>query len=94
MQDQYFDYYMENIQRSQMINQQNQIDQLIDLREASRVNSTGAIEDDDLGGELLLVNVYLTNRWFITLSIGFYRWTNPASFGASQYVDAEGYCGF
>ncbi|VDL61337.1 unnamed protein product [Hymenolepis diminuta] len=41
MQDQYFDYYMENIQRSQMINQQNQIDQLIDLREASRVNSTG-----------------------------------------------------
>ncbi|KAM3178877.1 hypothetical protein ACTXT7_001707 [Hymenolepis weldensis] len=41
MQDQYFDYYMENIQRSQMINQQNQIDQLIDLREASHVNSTG-----------------------------------------------------
>ncbi|VDN97816.1 unnamed protein product [Rodentolepis nana] len=49
MQDQYFAYYMEDVQRSQMINQQNQIDQLIELREASRLNSNGANEDDDLG---------------------------------------------
>lgn len=53
MQDQYFEYYMENVQRSQAINQQRQINQLIDLREASRANLSGANpgEDNDIGGE-------------------------------------------
>ena len=49
MQDQYFEYYMENVQRSQIINQQRQIDQLIDLREASHANGASAADDDDAG---------------------------------------------
>nr|CDS32434.1 expressed conserved protein [Hymenolepis microstoma] len=63
MQDQYFDYYMENVQRSQMINQQNQIDQLIELREASRLNSSGAGEDDDLGGEPIPLPLVPASMW-------------------------------
>ena len=50
MQDQYFEYYMENVHRSQIINQQRQIDQLIDLREASRASGAGG-DDDDAGGD-------------------------------------------
>lgn len=53
MQDQYFEYYMENVQRSQIINQQRQIDQLLGLREASLATvSTGEGGDgDDSAGE-------------------------------------------
>ncbi|KAM7535568.1 hypothetical protein Aperf_G00000100944 [Anoplocephala perfoliata] len=65
MQDQYFEYYMENVQRSLAINQQRQIHQLIDLREASRANlsDTNAGEDDDIEGEPIPLPLVPASMW-------------------------------
>ncbi|VDN10686.1 unnamed protein product [Dibothriocephalus latus] len=52
MQEQYFQYYIENVQQSQAIHQQRQIEQLIDLQKASRAEAAAngkelSPEDED-----------------------------------------------
>ncbi|KAL5968606.1 Golgi resident protein GCP60 [Taenia solium] len=69
MQDQYFEYYMENVQRSQIINQQRQIDQLLGLREASRANALnggggdGAGDDYNSAGEPIPLPLIPASVW-------------------------------
>ncbi|VDK22058.1 unnamed protein product [Taenia asiatica] len=69
MQDQYFEYYVETVQRSQIINQQRQIDQLLGLREASRTNALnveggdGAGDDDNSAGEPIPLPLIPASVW-------------------------------
>ncbi|EUB59221.1 Golgi resident protein GCP60 [Echinococcus granulosus] len=69
MQDQYFEYYMENVQRSQMIHQKRQIDQLLGLREASLTNAAngegegGAGDGGDSAGEPVPLPLVPASMW-------------------------------
>uniref|UniRef100_A0A5K3EV76 GOLD domain-containing protein n=1 Tax=Mesocestoides corti TaxID=53468 RepID=A0A5K3EV76_MESCO len=64
MQDQYFTYYMENVQRSQMLNQQRQIEQLLDVREAARASAdTDADGEDEMLGEPIPLPLVPASMW-------------------------------
>uniref|UniRef100_A0A0V0J5B4 Golgi resident protein GCP60 n=1 Tax=Schistocephalus solidus TaxID=70667 RepID=A0A0V0J5B4_SCHSO len=68
MQEQYFQYYIENVQHSQGIHQQRQIEQLIDLQKAARAEAAAngkelSPEDEDAIAEPIPLPLIPASLW-------------------------------
>ncbi|BHF72364.1 Golgi resident protein GCP60 [Sparganum proliferum] len=68
MQEQYFQYYIENVQQSQEIHQQRQIEQLIDLQKAARAEAAAngkepSPEDEDAIAEPIPLPLIPASLW-------------------------------